>query len=50
MEGKEMVGGYLILRADDYDDAVSTSGGCPVLEFDDGIVEIREIQELRSNG
>jgi hypothetical protein len=50
MEGKEMVGGYLILRANDYDDAVSTSSGCPVLEFDDGVVEIREIQELRSNG
>jgi hypothetical protein len=50
MEGKEMVGGYLILRGSDYDDAVLISKGCPVLEFDDGIVEIREIEELRSNG
>jgi hypothetical protein len=50
MEGKEMVGGYLILRAADYHDAVLISKGCPVLVFDDGIVEIREIQELRSNG
>ncbi|HET7179741.1 MAG TPA: YciI family protein [Chryseosolibacter sp.] len=50
MEGKEMVGGYLILRAKDYDDAVTTSKGCPVLIFDDGIVEIREIQELKVNG
>ena len=50
MEGKEMVGGYLILRAKDYDDAVVVSKGCPVLGFDDGIVEIREIQELKSSG
>lgn len=50
MEGKEMVGGYLILRAKDYDDAVTISNRCPVLVFDDGMVEIREIQELRSNG
>src|ERR1044071_476626 len=47
MEGKEMVGGYLILRARDYDDAVTISKACPVLIFDDGIVEIREIQELK---
>jgi hypothetical protein len=47
MEGKEMVGGYLILRAKDYDEAVMISKGCPVLGFDDGTVEIREIQELK---
>jgi hypothetical protein len=49
MEGKEMVGGYLILRESDYDNAVATSKGCPVLEFGDGVVEIREIEELRTN-
>jgi hypothetical protein len=47
MEGKEMVGGYLICKADDYDEAVGISKGCPILEFDDGIVEVREIQELK---
>ncbi len=46
MEGKEMVGGYLICRASTYDEAVNIALGCPILEFDDGNVEVREIQEL----
>ncbi len=47
MEGKEMVGGYLICKAASYDEAVELSKGCPILDFDDGIVEVREIQELK---
>jgi hypothetical protein len=47
MEGKEMVGGYLICKAANYDEAVEISKGCPILEFDSGIVEVREIQELK---
>ena len=47
MEGKEMVGGYLVCKANDYDDAIDVSNGCPILEFDDGVVEVREIQEMK---
>ncbi len=47
MEGKEMVGGYLMCKAADYNEAVEISKGCPILEFTDGIVEVREIQELK---
>jgi len=47
MEGKEMVGGYLMCKTDTYDAAVEIAKGCPILEFDDGIVEVREIQELK---
>jgi hypothetical protein len=47
MEGKEMVGGYLICKAGSFDEAVEISKGCPILEFDGGIVEVREIQELK---
>jgi hypothetical protein len=47
MEGKEMVGGYLVLKADIYDEAVTLSKDCPILTFDDGTVEVREIQELK---
>ncbi|MGH2649342.1 MAG: YciI family protein [Ginsengibacter sp.] len=47
MEGKEMVGGYLICKANTYDEAVEISKGCPLLDFDGGIVEVREIQELK---
>ncbi len=47
MEGKEMVGGYLICKADTFGEAVEISKGCPLLEYEDGVVEVREIQELK---
>ena len=47
MEGKEMVGGYLICKAASYEEALEISKGCPILEFETGIVEVREIQELK---
>ncbi len=47
MEGKEMVGGYLICKAGTYDEAVEIAKGCPILEFEQGNVEVREIQELK---
>ena len=46
VEGKEMVGGYLICKADSFDEAVEISKGCPIFEHD-GIVEVREINELK---
>ncbi len=46
MEGKEMVGGYLICKADTYDKAVEIANECPILVFDDGMVEVREIKRL----
>jgi hypothetical protein len=45
-EGKEIIGGYLICRADSYEQAVDISKGCPILEFENGIVEIRQIRPL----
>ncbi|HEX9650303.1 MAG TPA: YciI family protein [Cyclobacteriaceae bacterium] len=47
MEGKEIVGGYLQCKADSYDQALEIAKGCPILEFESGIVEVREIQELK---
>ena len=47
MEGKEMVGGYLMCKANSYDEALEIAKGCPILEFDDGNVEVRQIDELR---
>jgi hypothetical protein len=47
MEGKEMVVGYLICKTDTYEEAVEIAKGCPILEYDDGKVEVREIQELK---
>jgi hypothetical protein len=45
IEGKEIVGGYLICKAASYEEAVEISKGCPILAHDNGIVEIREIQD-----
>ena len=47
MEGKEMVAGYLICKAESYEEAVDLAKGCPILEFADGVVEVRIIQELK---
>lgn len=46
IEGKEMVGGYLMCKADHYDSAIEMAMSCPLLDFDSGIVEIREIKEM----
>ena len=43
-EGKEMVGGYLIVNAKDIDDAVEISKGCPIFD-EDGSVEVRPVQK-----
>jgi hypothetical protein len=47
MEGKEMVRGYLMCKANDYAAAIEIAKSCPILVFDDGKVEIREIQEMK---
>jgi hypothetical protein len=44
-EIKESVGGYSIIKADSYDDAVEIAKGCPVL-IAGGNVEIREIDQV----
>jgi hypothetical protein len=42
-EGKELVGGYVLLKVASYDDAIAHAKHCPSLSFDDGSVEVREI-------
>ncbi|HEY1869926.1 MAG TPA: YciI family protein [Chitinophagaceae bacterium] len=45
VQNEEQVGGYLIVNANDIDDAVEISKGCPVLK-ENGKVEIRPIQKM----
>jgi hypothetical protein len=45
-EAKDLVGGYFLVTANDYNHAVELARGCPSLEDDDGSVEIREIQKM----
>lgn len=43
-ETKEVIGGFWLVEADDYDHALRLADDCPHLEY--GSLEIREIQEL----
>jgi hypothetical protein len=42
IEGKEVVNGYLLIKANDYNEAVELSKDCPVFDGG-GSVEVREI-------
>jgi hypothetical protein len=42
-EGKELVSGYMLLQAENIDEAVELSYGCPIYDIE-GTVEVRRIQ------
>jgi len=44
VETKEMVAGYFLIEASDYDHAVELTRDCPHLEF--GPIEIRQIEQV----
>jgi len=44
-EAKDLVGGYLLVTADNLDDAAELARGCPILEVD-GAVEVRPIRKM----
>jgi hypothetical protein len=48
-ETKEVIGGYWIINAANYDEAVEVARGCPSLEFG-GHVEVREVEDLSALG
>jgi hypothetical protein len=48
-EGKEVIGGYVLVKAANYDAAVEHAKGCPVLSFDEGTVEVRELMPQAGN-
>jgi hypothetical protein len=45
-EAKDVIGGYVIVEAEDLNQAADLSKGCPILEVG-GSVEVRPIQALR---
>ena len=47
-EGKEEVGGYLIVTARDLDHAAELAKGCPILQ-NDGSVEVRAIRKMSAD-
>jgi len=42
MEVKEMVGGYIMVKAENIDEAIKLSEGCPTLSYG-GSVEVRDV-------
>ncbi len=46
MEGKEIIGGYVLIKATSMEEAIKIAEGCPNLEAESGTVEIREIGEM----
>ena len=42
-ESKEVIGGYFMINADTYEDAVELSRDCPHLEY--GAVEVRRVEK-----
>ncbi len=44
-EGKEVIGGYYIIKADDQAQAASLCEGCPILEVG-GSIELREVEQM----
>ena len=45
-EGKDLVGGYLLVTGETYEEAVGLAKGCPILEFENGTVEVRAIRPV----
>ncbi len=45
VEGKEIIGGYMIVHAKNLDEAVELSRSCPIFDAG-GLVEVRPIQAL----
>ncbi|HEY6843511.1 MAG TPA: YciI family protein [Thermoanaerobaculia bacterium] len=46
-EAKEIIGGFFVVDAKSYDEAVSLASGCPHLDY--GSIEIREIDPMTGN-
>ncbi|BDC49972.1 transcription initiation protein [Bryobacterales bacterium F-183] len=41
-EGREVIGGYFLIEASSYEDAVSIGSECPHADF--GVIEIRQVE------
>ncbi len=48
-ETKEVIGGYWVIRAENYEAAVRLASDCPSLEFG-GRIEVREVEDFSTLG
>jgi hypothetical protein len=44
-EGKEIVGGYFLINAKDFDEAIEIAKGCPIYDVE-GSVQVRQVMKL----
>src|SRR5690242_4141014 len=49
IEAKEMIGGYLIVKANSLDEAVEMAKTCPNLKGGNGVVEVRTVMSIDAN-
>ncbi len=42
-EGKEIIGGFVAVQTENIDEALTLTKGCPILNADNGTVEVREV-------
>ena len=47
-EGKELIGGYLLVKTNNEEEAIALAKGCPIFEHD-GTLEMREISEMKAH-
>ncbi len=47
MEGKEMLGGYILIKVADYDEAIAIANDCPILDTETGSVEVRQAHPVK---
>ena len=45
-EAKDVVGGYLMVKAENLAHATELAKGCPILEHPTGTVEVRQLREM----
>ena len=45
-ETKDIVGGYSLVEANDLAEAVELSKGCPLLDREDGVIEVRPVMKM----
>jgi hypothetical protein len=45
-EGKEVLGGYYVIKAESYEEAIERAKDCPHLGYG-GTIEVRQVEEMR---
>ncbi|MGH7596373.1 MAG: YciI family protein [bacterium] len=48
-EIKESIAGYIIIKAKDFDEAVTIAKGCPILQGEGNSVEVRKVVAVHNN-